>query len=159
MCAFRKATIIAIIFGLVVLMFGPTVVKAHEEEEEEENNKFRFEVVTKQQNLSTGSFKQNLSTGSFKDSDGSWWGDFEDQIRENYRGPLAFFVLTVLVFIFFILVWCHCINSKGGGLLDREGGEQQNAPKKKPKPKKPKKSKKKSKKSKSRKSRKSKMKA
>ncbi len=148
MCAFRKATIIAIFFGLAVLLFGPTVVKA--QEEEEEDNKFRFEVVTKQ---------QNLSTGSFKDSDGSWWGDFEDQIRENYRGPLAFFVLTVLAFIFFILVWCYCINSKGGGLLDREGGEQQNAPKKKPKPKKPKKSKKKSKKSKSRKSRKSKMKA
>lgn len=144
MDTFRKAAIIAIFFGIVLLLFGPTVVKAQEEEEVEEN-KFRFEVVTKQ---------QNLSTGSFKDSDGSSWGDFEDQIRENYRGPLAFGVLTVLVFIFFILVWCYCINSKGGGLLDREGGGQQNASKAKPKPK-PKKSKKKSSKGKSRKSRKS----
>lgn len=145
MDTFRKAAIIAIFFGIVLLLFGPTVVKAQEEEEVEEN-KFRFEVVTKQ---------QNLSTGSFKDSDGSSWGDFEDQIRENYRGPLAFYILAVLVFIFFILVWCYCINSKGGGLLDREGGGQQNAPKAKSKPKpKPKKSKKKTSKGKSRKSRK-----
>lgn len=33
-------------------------------------------------------------------------GDFEDVLRENYRGPIAFFTISVLLFVVLMLSCC-----------------------------------------------------
>ena len=40
-------------------------------------------------------------------------GDFEDFLRENYRGPIAFFVISVLLFVILMLSCCLYVSKRG----------------------------------------------
>lgn len=39
--------------------------------------------------------------------------DFEDMLRENYRGPIAFFTISVLLFIIVMLGCCLYVSKRG----------------------------------------------
>ena len=59
------------------------------------------------------------------DSDGSTWGNYEDVLRENYRGPWAFTFICALIFVIIMLSCCLFVSERGGGLqnMDPETGK------------------------------------
>lgn len=40
-------------------------------------------------------------------------GDFEDVLRENYRGPVAFFTISALFFVILMLSCCLYVSKRG----------------------------------------------